>query len=225
MLPNDYELPIAEATILQNQLAGLVRIEPLSKGVKTVAWVDVSSEWHGSLLFASVVVFSYPDLIPLEQAFAEHETRFPYVPGFLSFREIPAILKAFAKLQNAPDIVFVDGQWIAHPRRIGIASHLWVLLDIPTVGVGKSKLYGTYVEPEVPETAHPITDPKTGETLGLAYKSKVRAKAILVSPGHLITAPEALSFVKTMLQGYRLPLTSRAAHDAVNEYRRQWKSW
>jgi deoxyribonuclease V len=149
-LPKEYLLSIEEAVNLQKELAASVILEPLSGDIKTVAGVDVSSEWHGSHLFATVVVLSYPELTVLERVFADHETHFPYIPGFLSFREIPALLKAFAKLQHHPDIIFVDGHGITHPRGLGIASHLGVLLDIPTVGVGKSQLYGKWNMPEIP---------------------------------------------------------------------------
>ncbi|QNM96644.1 deoxyribonuclease V [Chitinimonas koreensis] len=223
-LPDDYRMSLPEAAALQRRLAAEVRLEPLAGPVRFVAGVDVSSEWHGSLLSAAVVVFAYPSLTPVESVFAEHESAFPYVPGFLSFREIPALLKAFAQLRQAPDVLFVDGQGITHPRRLGIAAHLGVLLDLPSVGVAKSSLYGSWQEPVRPGDGQPILDPRSGELLGTAFKSKARSKPILVSPGHRITHDEALALVRSMLQGYRLPITTRAAHDAVNAYRRSRKA-
>lgn len=109
-------MPIPEATSLQKELANSVRLTPFEGPITMIAGVDVSSEWHGSHLFATVVVFSYPDLTPVETVYADHQTKFPYIPGFLSFREIPALLKAFEKLKNTPDVIFVDGHGITHPR-------------------------------------------------------------------------------------------------------------
>ncbi|HSC79930.1 MAG TPA: deoxyribonuclease V [Chitinolyticbacter sp.] len=222
-LEDDYVMPLAQAAALQRRLAEQVVLQPLAGPVRTVAGVDVSSEWHGSLLSAAVVVFRYPELTVLETAYAEHESAFPYVPGFLSFREIPALLKAFAQLRQVPDVLFVDGQGITHPRRLGIAAHLGVLLDLPAVGVAKSNLYGRWQTPQQPGEHTPILDPASGEVLGAALKSKARSLPILISAGHLITHQEALTLVQSMLQGYRLPITTRAAHDAVNAYRRERK--
>ena len=132
---HDWDLSCSEAIALQRELAGRVRLkEGLSEPPATVAGVDVSYQRHGELFFAAVVLLRLPDLTPVEEATAWRRVSFPYVPGLLSFRELPVILDAFRRLQNIPGAVLVDSQGIAHPRRLGLASHLGLWLDLPTVG-------------------------------------------------------------------------------------------
>jgi deoxyribonuclease V len=210
----------AEATALQKRLAKKVRIRPIEKNIRTIAGADVSLERFGTELFAGIVLFSYPDLTPICSAMAKMPMEFPYIPGLLSFREIPGLLECLKKLPGLPDLIMVDGQGIAHPRRLGIATHLSLATGIPTVGVAKSRLYGQFKEPKTVGAAEPITDPKTGEQLGWAFKSKERSKPLLVSPGHDISLEESLDIVKNCLRGYRLPEPTRKAHELVNKFRK-----
>jgi deoxyribonuclease V len=219
-LPNLKGITAKQAVPIQRELAGQVRLEPLAKPPITVAGVDVTSEWRGHHLWAAAVTFDAETLIPIEETFAEGIAEFPYIPGFLSFREIPVVLAALAKLDRAPDVILVDGQGITHPRYLGIASHLGVLLGIPTIGVAKSRLYGVWAEPKEVGDESPIFDPKTREQLGVAMKTRRGAAPIIVSPGHMITIEESAAIVRSLLQGYRLPLTTRRAHEAVNLHRR-----
>jgi deoxyribonuclease V len=210
---------LAELAAIQRDLAERVRVEPLARQPRVIAGVDVTSEWRGSRLWAAAVTFDAATLEPIEEAFSSHEADFPYVPGFLSFREIPVLLEALAKLRRAPDLILVDGQGIAHPRRLGIASHLGALLDRPTIGVAKSRLYGAFDEPVAPGDESPIVDPKTGEPIGVALKTRRGAQPIIVSPGHLVSIEDAAGVVRALLQGYRLPLPTRRAHEAANRHR------
>jgi Deoxyinosine 3''endonuclease (endonuclease V) len=204
----------------QKRLAQEVRIRPLERRVRTIAGVDVSLERFGTELFAGVVVMSYPDLTPLHYATVRTPVSFPYIPGFLSFREMPGVIECLAKLPAPPDLVVVDGQGIAHPRRLGIASHLGVLLSVPTVGCAKSRLYGAFEVPKQVGDAEQILDPKSGDQIGWAFKSKERSNPLIVSPGHLVSMEESLEIIKNCLRGYRLPEPTRRAHELVNKFRK-----
>lgn len=205
---------------MQDRLKSRVSIAPLRKEVRLIAGADVSSERFGDELFAGVVVLSYPELEVVAYAVAKAKVEFPYIPGLLSFREIPGLRAALEKLPQKPDLIIVDGQGISHPRRIGIASHLGVVTGIPTIGCAKSRLYGVYDEPQEVGDESGVIDPKTGELLGYALKSKARSNPLIVSPGHLIDARGALDIVRSCLRGYRLPEPTRQAHLLVNRFRR-----
>jgi deoxyribonuclease V len=164
---------------------------------------------------AAVVLLSYPDLDVLEVARAEKPLLFPYVPGYLSFREGPAVLAAFEKLSRLPDLAFFDGQGIAHPRRFGIASHMGVLLDIPTIGVAKSPLAVTGEEPPLEPGTWTEWQNRRGETIAAAVRTKLRTKPLFVSPGHRMDLTTAVSLVLSACRGYRLPEPTRQAHNAA----------
>ncbi len=209
-----------EAVAIQRELAEKVALIPLARTPTTIAGVDVSLERFGTELFAGIIVLSYPALVPIEHAVIKVPVTFPYVPGLLSFREIPGLLQCFEKLKTKPDICIVDGQGIAHPRRLGIATHVGLTLDIPTIGCAKSRLYGSYIEPTEVGEVSPITDPKTKERIGWVLKSKVRSNPLVISPGHNITLEETLTITKHCLRGYRLPEPTRLAHKLVNSFRK-----
>lgn len=171
-------------------------------------------------IYAGIIVLSYPDMTPIAHTLVQDVTDFPYIPGLLSFREIPALLKCWEKLSAKPDVVMVDGQGIAHPRHLGIAAHFGVLIDHPTIGCTKSRLYGTYEEPTEVGRHNDIVDPKTGELLGVALKSKVCSKPLIISPGHLTSVADALNITKHCLHGYRIPEPTRQAHNLVNAFRK-----
>src|SRR3954469_14536127 len=136
------DVTLQEARKIQEDLRASIHLEPLVVKPKTIAGVDISSNRFSNELYAGWVVLSYPDMELQERALVKAVTKFPYVPGFLSFREIPALLEAYSKLKEKPDVTMVDGQGIAHPRRLGIGAHLGLVLDIPTIGCAKSRLYG-----------------------------------------------------------------------------------
>jgi deoxyribonuclease V len=182
--------------------------------VRLVAGVDVSVSRATGKARAAVVVLSYPDLMLAEMAIAEGELTFPYVPGLLSFREIPLLAEALYKINKIPDLVLVDGQGIAHPRRIGLASHLGLLTGLPTIGCAKSRLCGEYDEP--PQQAGEYTELKDkGEVIGVALRTKQNCNPVFVSPGHMIGMKESAGWVAGLCRGYRLPQPVRLAHLAA----------
>jgi deoxyribonuclease V len=187
----------------------VIRVDRLPV-VQRVAGVDVGFENNGAVTRAAVVVLSCPGLERLDQAVARQPTRFPYIPGLLSFRELPAVLEALERLSVEPDLLLCDGQGIAHPRRLGIASHLGVLIDKPTIGVGKSRLCGQHdLVPEGRGEWTPLID--RGEIIGAALRTRERVKPIYVSPGHRIGLETAIRYVMACTTRYRLPETTRQA--------------
>jgi deoxyribonuclease V len=159
-----------------------------------------------------VAVLRFPGLDLAEWAWAELPTDFPYIPGLLSFREIPVILAAMERLTLAPDLVLVDGQGIAHPRRIGIASHLGVLLDLPTIGAAKSRLVGRYDEPG-PERGDRSPLVHRGEVVGAVLRTRSRVGPLFVSAGHRVSLDTAVGYTLACAPKYRLPETTRQAHN------------
>lgn len=210
-----------EAVELQKSLRERVRIAPLVGPIETVAGADISFNKFSPVVYAGVVVLRLPTLEVIEEVGVVSETKFPYVPGLLSFREAPSVLEAWAKLKIEPDAVMFDGQGIAHPRRVGIASHIGLLLNRPTFGCAKSVLVGKYEEP-TPERGSwtPLVDPKNGETLGAALRTKTKVQPIYVSPGHLINLEDAINLTLRCDGGYRQPEPTRRAHLLVNALRK-----
>lgn len=219
--PHAWDVTPAAAIGLQNELKTRVRTDiavPLGS-VRLVAGVDVSAAKDDPLLTAGIVVWDRETGRLVETVSAQMPGTFPYVPGLLSFREIPVLLLAVEKLTTEPDVWLVDGHGIAHPRRLGIAAHLGVLLDRPTVGVAKSRLTGAFAEPAAEAgSSAPLTD--RGETIGTVLRSKERSNPLFISPGHRIDLPSAVNAVRACLRGYRLPEPTRLAHLHVNAVRR-----
>lgn len=177
---------------------------------KYIAGIDVGFENGGTVTRAAIVILTYPELDIVEYHIARINTVMPYIPGLLSFREIPAILKVWQMLQQQPDLVMVDGQGIAHPRKLGIASHLGVTLNIATIGVAKSRLCGQHdVLPE--DVDSEVALMLKNEQIGWLWRSKKRCKPLFISPGHRISLNSALSYVKACTRGYRLPEPTRWA--------------
>lgn len=210
-ISHSWDLSPKEAIAVQRQLAGLVEREDRFGPITRVAGIDVGYEDGGATTRAAVVVLAFPGLALLEQVVARLPTRFPYVPGLLSFREGPAVLAALAQLAAPPDLMLYDGQGIAHPRRLGIASHLGVLLDIPSIGVAKSRLTGTHAEPG-PEKGDwaPLLD--KGETIGAVLRSRRGVAPLYISTGHRVSLATAIALVLACTPRYRLPETTRQAH-------------
>ncbi len=217
--PSDVTLP--EARKLQQELRACINLSPLGKNVETIAGVDISSNRFSNVLYAGWIVLSYPSLEVIDQSLIKSETKFPYVPGYLSFREIPALLQAYEKLQTKPDVTMVDGQGIAHPRRLGIAVHLGLVLDIATFGCAKSRLYGVGDEPgEEAGSISYMHDPKNKEVIAAYIRTKDRANPVIISPGNKITLEESLEITRASVRGYRIPEPTRRAHELVNKFRR-----
>ncbi len=220
---HSFNLTPGEAARLQETLQRRVRLAGAIGEISLVAGADASYTKGSDEIHAVVVVLGYPDLDVVERAAASAETSFPYIPGLLTFREGPALLEAFRRLRSEPEVVFFDGQGIAHPRRLGIASHMGILLDRPAVGVAKSLLIGTAAEPGADRgSTAPIL--RDGETIGMAVRTKDRTKPVYVSVGHRIALSQAVDLVLTTTRGYRLPEPTRQAHLFANEVRRERNS-
>lgn len=210
----DWDLTISEAVRLQTELAGKVRIEPLPKDVRYVAGADVSIGTGSGKLIAGVVLWDLRCRKVVEQAVVRAETEFPYVPGLLSFREAPAVLAAFRKFHRKPDAVMFDGQGYAHPRRFGLACHLGVLLDMPSVGCAKSRLIGTYREPGKGRGRwSKLLD--GGEVIGAVLRTREGVRPLYVSVGHRADLRSSINLVLRCATRYRLPEPTRLAHQLV----------
>ena len=208
---------------LQKTLAlRVVQEDRLPERVELIAGVDVGFEpldpkrnaridpTAPSLTRAVIVVMEYPSLRVIEQVLHRQPTTMPYIPGLLSFRELPAILEAFACLTHQPDLLMVDGQGIAHPRRMGIATHLGLWLDLPTIGVGKSRLCGRYADvPSQKGATVPLMD--KGEEIGRVMRSREGVKPLFISSGHHISLNSACDWVRACLTRYKLPEPTRQA--------------
>ncbi len=209
-----WNLTYAAARQLQATLAERVKLTPLRRPIRTVAGVDCAFDKPNGKALAAIVVLSYPQLEPVETAFAAAELTFPYIPGLLSFREAPACLAAAKKLQTTPDLFLIDGQGIAHRRRLGIASHLGLLLNRPTIGCAKSRLIGDYVEPAIEKGSRsPLLD--GSETIGAVLRTRTGVKPLFISPGHLCTLDDAVGWTLNLTTRYRLPEPTRLAHHHV----------
>jgi deoxyribonuclease V len=217
---HEWKVSPKEAIAMQRELAQKVRLIPLARTPKRIGGCDVSMNRFATEGFAGFVTLSYPELRVEDHSVVKDAIPMPYIPGLLSFREIPMLMKAWEKLQVKPDVLMADGIGIAHPRRLGIASHLGILLGIPTIGCAKSVLTGVYEEPAPAKGSRTyLIDAKTGEKIGAALRTKDRVNPVFISPGHLITIDEAADIALSCVRGYRLPEPTRLAHNAVNEYR------
>jgi deoxyribonuclease V len=216
---HDWDVDPEAAVALQRELASRVRIVPIDRPVSTIAGCDISFNRDEERVFAGIVVLSLPNMETVEQVAVETIAKFPYVPGLLSFREIPALQEAWSRLEIEPDAVMMDGQGIAHPRRMGIACHFGLLVDRPTVGCAKSPLAGRFTDPgPLPGDRSPIIH--RGDRVGTALRSKARSNPLIISPGHLCDVESAVALVEACGGGYRLPEPTRRAHLLVNERRR-----
>jgi deoxyribonuclease V len=207
---HDWNLKPDAAIKLQRQLAQRIIREDQLGQVRYIAGVDMAINEENGKARAAVVLLTYPSLEIQERHIYEEPLRMPYIPGLLSFREAPAVLGAFARLLQQPDLVMVDGQGIAHPRRLGIASHLGLWLDLPTIGCGKSILTGHYQGlSEEAGTWVPLLD--NGETIGAVVRTRTHVKPIIVSLGHRISLATSIHYVLACCRGYRLPEPTRQA--------------
>jgi len=205
-----WTLTVEEATAIQNQLSGEIITSDQLGEVNYVAGVDVGFEDNYAISRAAVAVLSFPELQLIEQAIARRPTNFPYIPGFLSFREVPVVLDALSQIKITPDLILCDGQGIAHPRRFGLACHLGLLITVPTIGVAKSRLIGQHEElPPEKGNWQPLRH--RGEVIGAVVRSRTGVKPLYVSPGHRISLPTAIDYVMRCTPKYRLPETTRWA--------------
>ncbi len=208
-----------EAVAIQNRLCSQLDLQSEPESIETAAGVDVSYDKGSDWLFAAVVVLQLSSLQVVETAAVTARVPFPYIPGLLSFREAPVVIRAWEKLKVKPDCLICDGQGIAHPRRFGIACHLGLWLDIPSIGCAKSLLVGTYQEPgEKRGSVAPLYHRR--EQVGVILRTKDRVEPVFISQGHKISLKKAIEVVLACCTKYRLPEPTRRAHLLVNEIRR-----
>lgn len=208
--PHAWDLPPDEAIRLQQELRTLVKIQPLPcQTIRRVGGIDASIA--GDKISAAVVVLDYATQQPVEQEIITTPVTFPYIPGLLSFREAPGFLAVLARLCELPDVLIIDGHGLAHPRRFGIAAHLGVLLDVPTIGCAKSRLIGQHgpLGEEPGSTAELVVN---DEVVGLAVRTRHLVKPVYISIGHRVDLSSALQIVLACGRGYRLPEPTRLAH-------------
>ncbi|PPK85816.1 endonuclease V [Neolewinella xylanilytica] len=219
-LEHSWQLDPKDAVELQRELRTRIRLQPLDKPIRFIGGADISFNLYSDVFYAGIVVLDYATLEVVETAFHTETVTFPYIPGLLSFREIPTLLKAWAKLATKPDVTMVDGHGIAHPRRMGIATHFGLVTDSPTLGCAKKVLTGR-IAPVGKEagSVSPIMDKE--ELLGYALRSRLRSNPVYISPGHLLDPESALAIARHCLRGYKLPEPTRRAHEVVNEFRRR----
>ena len=229
---HDWNLTGKEAVALQHELRERVRIQPLDREVNLVAGCDISFNKYSEVVYAGIVVLRLPELEIVDTSTVITRTRFPYIPGLLSFRETPALLEAWEKLDTAPDAIMLDGQGLAHPRRFGIACHFGLLTGLPALGCAKTVLVGKYDEPDEHAGSYSLMIHK-GEVVGAAVRTKDRVAPVYISPGHLIDLPGAITLALRCVKQYqpadtslpqkakyRIPEPTRQAHLLVNEVRR-----
>jgi len=216
---HNWNLSPTEAVALQRELASQVVLQPLDiSKIETVAGVDISFNKFSETIYAGIVVLKFPTLEIVETSGIVSETKFPYIPGLLSFREIPALLAAWEKLENTPDVLICDGQGRAHPRRFGVACHAGILTGKPSIGCAKSVLVGKFDEPPVARgNWSPMIHRE--EEIGAALRTKNNVAPVYVSPGHLIDSKTSIEILLRCDGGYRVPEPTRQAHLFVNELR------
>jgi len=207
-----------EAVSIQEELKKKLRLRPLQTSFNTIAAGDVAYSRVSDRIYAGWVLFAYADLTLLEKVSVSGRTGFPYIPGLLTFREAPLLLKSFSKLKTKPDLILLDGQGIAHPRSMGIAAHLGLLLDLPSIGCAKSRLIGIHEEP-AEDRGNNVPLFNEGRRVGMVVRTRAGVKPVYVSPGHKMDIKTSLKIILALCRGYRIPEPLRQAHIYVNQLR------
>ena len=208
-----------QALQIQNKLAGRIEQKNRLQDAQWVAGADISLTRNSTDAFAGIVVLNARTLEIADEYFIKGKIEFPYIPGLLSFREAPLLLKLFKKVSPAPQLVFFDGQGIAHPRRLGLASHMGLLLDCPTIGCAKSRLTGNYKEPGLKKGSRSRLQDDDNQTIGAVVRTRDNCKPVFISVGHQIDLGTAIRWTLKCTSRYRIPEPTRLAHIRVNEFR------
>jgi deoxyribonuclease V len=220
---HSWNLSYSEARECQEGLASKVRFTPLRKPPELIAGIDCAFSKDGKKIIAAVVVLKLPGFAIVETVSAVRKVTFPYIPGLLSFRESPVCIAAVEKLKSKPDVFMIDGQGIAHRRRLGIATHLGLFFGKPTIGCAKSRLTGVYEEPGLEKGAHALLKDKKGtlsgqsETIGAVLRTRTNVKPVFVSVGNKCLLKDAIEITLACAVKYRLPEPTRQAHRLVSE--------
>ncbi|UCF44519.1 MAG: deoxyribonuclease V [Planctomycetota bacterium] len=215
---HNWNVSYSEAAALQKQLASKVRFKRLEKSPKLIAGMDCALSKDGQRIIACAVVVKLPGLKLVETKTATHKVSFPYIPGLLSFREAPVCIAAVEKLKSEPDLFLIDGQGIAHPRRVGLAAHLGLFFDKPTIGCAKSRLTGSFEDPSGQKGSHSQLKDKD-EVIGAVVRTRTDVKPVFVSVGNRCTLNDAIKTTLACTTKYRLPEPTRLAHQLVSKVR------
>ena len=219
-MPIDYEsISITEATQFQKELRTKLDIAERELNITTIGGADISLNLYSTTIYAGIIVLSFPRLIPIAYSLVKAETRFPYVPGYLAFREVPALVKVWEQLKTKPDVLVVDGHGIAHPRRMGIAAHFGTLTGQPSMGCAKNILFGKFEESSLLQNSYSAIYDKQ-EQIGYAFRSKAKTAPVFISPGHLMGMNNSLQVIQQCTGKYRIPEPTRLAHEPVNRFRK-----
>jgi deoxyribonuclease V len=230
---HDWNLSYSQARDCQNSLAPKVRFTPLKKQPKLIAGIDCAFSKDGQKIVAAVVVLKHPGFSCIETTNSVRKATFPYIPGLLSFREAPACIAAVAKLKTVPDVFIVDGQGVAHPRRLGLAAHLGLFFDKPTIGCAKSRLTGCFEDPPSEKGTYSFLKDKKcmeqdtqyairstqHETIGAVVRTRTNVKPLFVSVGNKCMLEDAIKIILDCTTKYRLPEPTRLAHQLVGKLR------
>jgi len=221
---HSWNLSYSQARDCQKNLAPKVQLVPLKKQPKLIAGIDCAFSKDGKKIIAAVVVLKLPDFAPVETTSALRKVTFPYIPGLLSFREAPVCIAAVEKLKTKPDLFIIDGQGIAHPRRLGLAAHLGLFFDKPTIGCAKSRLIGQFQEPPLEKGAYTLLKDKQGvkrdmqyETIGAVVRTRTNVKPVFVSVGNKCLLKDAIRITLACTTKYRLPEPTRLPHQLVGK--------
>ena len=217
--PHPWNVTYKEAIKIQEKLREQLIFDLPFNRPKTVAGMDVSVSRKSTLGWAAVVVLSYPQLQVIEETWAKGKIDFPYIPGLLSFREIPLLTEALRELKTQPDVFMCDGQGIAHPRQMGLACHIGIIIKRPTIGCAKTRLVGEYSEP-APEKGQHAFLLHEGKVVGAVLRTRAGTKPVFVSPGYGLSLQNAIEVVLSCCTKYRIPEPIRAAHRLVNQLRK-----
>ena len=218
-----WDIPPKEAIALQRELAKGVRLDKLARRPRTVAGADIAIDRDSNDGIAAVIVYRYPDLVEIERQTARGRLAYPYIPGLLTFREAPILIEAFSKVKSKPGVVLFDGQGIAHPRGLGLASHMGLILDTPTIGCAKSRLVGEHGDPGPKRgswTELEYTRDGRRMTIGACLRTRDRVRPIYVSPGHLIDLEGSIEITLGCGDGTRIPVPTREADRLVGKIAR-----
>lgn len=214
-------LTFSEAKLMQEEFRKKLKFHiPNHTNITSIAGADISYNKNSTLMFGAIIILSYPEMKLKAYSLTTAETKFPYKAGYLGFREVPTLLKAWEQIKIKPDIVVLDGQGYLHPRRMGVASHFGLLTDHATIGCAKTSLYGIYDEPSALKYAsNSVFEKNTGEHIGYALRTKNATSLVYVSPGYGVTLKKSLEIMTACISNHRIPEPTRIAHEIVNDFR------
>ncbi len=218
---HEWPTDLKSAANLQRQLASQVIQKPLTNPPQIIAGADLAFKKNSNLAYACVVLLTFPELTLLKYFTLKGPVDFPYIPGYLSFREAPLLLNLFKRVKPEPDLVFFDGQGLAHPKKFGLASHMGVLLNRPSIGCAKSRLIGTFKEPGIEKGCKTQLMDKDGGVIGSVVRTRNNCKPLFISVGHLIDLDSSIDFVLKCSTRFKIPEPTRLAHNLVTAFKKE----